>query len=128
HIDQGIVVQADQRRLEQTIANLVENALTHGAAPVVVHAEHCGDDLIELTVDDDGPGVDADIRTTLFTRLRARGERDGTRGGGLGLPLVRGLVEAMGGRVWYTERVGGGASFHLTLATPKVFAERLEQE
>jgi len=128
HVDDGIVVQADQRRLEQVVANLVENALTHGAAPVVVRADQCGNDLIELTVDDDGPGVDADIRTTLFTRMRARGERDGTRGGGLGLSLVRGLVEAMGGRVWYTERVGGGASFHLTLATPKVFAERLEQE
>jgi PAS domain S-box-containing protein len=128
NIDQEIVVQADQRRLEQAVANLVENALTHGAAPVVVRADHCGDDLIELTVDDDGAGVDADVRATLFTRMRARGERDGTRGGGLGLSLVRGLVEAMGGRVWYTERVGGGASFHFTLATPKVFAERLEQE
>jgi PAS domain S-box-containing protein len=128
HIDHDVVVQADQRRLEQAVANLVENALTHGAAPVVVRADHCGDDLIELTVDDDGPGVDAEIRTTLFTRMRARNERSGTRGGGLGLSLVRGLVEAMGGRVWYTERVGGGASFHLTLATPKVFAERLEQE
>jgi two-component system sensor histidine kinase KdpD len=56
--------------------------------------------------------------------LRTRGELDGTRGGGLGLSLVRGLVEAMGGRVWYTERVGGGASFHLTLSTPRVFIDR----
>jgi PAS domain S-box-containing protein len=120
------VVSADQRRLEQVVANLAENALTHGAPPVVVRAEPCGGDIIELVVDDDGRGVDADIRSTLFTRMRSRGERDGTRGGGLGLALVRGLVEAMGGRVWYTERVGGGASFHLTLATPKVFAERLE--
>jgi PAS domain S-box-containing protein len=121
-----IVVQADGRRLEQVIANLVENALTHGAVPVVVRAEPCGGDIIEVTVDDDGPGVHADLRASLFTRMRARGDHEGTRGGGLGLSLVRGLVEAMGGRVWYTERVGGGASFHLNLATPKVFAERLE--
>jgi PAS domain S-box-containing protein len=121
-----IIVQADGRRLEQVIANLVENALTHGAVPVVVRAEPCGGDIIEVTVDDDGPGVHADLRASLFTRMRARGDHEGTRGGGLGLSLVRGLVEAMGGRVWYTERVGGGASFHLNLATPKVFAERLE--
>jgi PAS domain S-box-containing protein len=125
-IPSDLVVQADGRRLEQVIANLVENALTHGCAPVIVRAEPCGADIIEITVDDDGPGVDAELRSSLFTRMRSRGEGDGTRGGGLGLSLVRGLIEAMGGRVWYTERVGGGASFHLTLATPGVFAERLE--
>ncbi|HEX4906139.1 MAG TPA: PAS domain-containing sensor histidine kinase [Acidimicrobiales bacterium] len=122
-----IVVQADPRRLEQVVANLVENAIVHGARPVVVRADTCGDDVIEVTVDDDGRGVDADIRPTLFTRMRTRGDRDGTRGGGLGLVVVRGLVEAMGGRVWYTERVGGGASFHLTLSTPRVFADRRER-
>jgi PAS domain S-box-containing protein len=121
-----IVVQADPRRLEQVIANLVENAIAHGARPVVVRADTCGDDVIEITVDDDGRGVEPDVRSTLFTRVRTRGDRDGTRGGGLGLVLVRGLVEAMGGRVWYTERVGGGASFHLTLSTPRVFADRRE--
>jgi PAS domain S-box-containing protein len=123
-IGPDLVVHADQRRLEQVVANLVENAVVHGAAPVVVRAETCGDDAVELTVDDGGTGVGADLRSTLFTRARTRGDADGTRGGGLGLVLVRGLVEAMGGRVWYTERVGGGASFHLTLATPRVFADR----
>ena len=121
-----IVVQADPRRLEQVVANLVENAVAHGAPPVVVRAEPCGGDTIELVVDDDGSGVEPESRATLFTKMRSRGDGDGTRGGGIGLSLVRGLVEAMGGRVWYTERVGGGASFHLTLSTPHVFADRLE--
>jgi signal transduction histidine kinase len=115
-------VQVDQRRFEQVVANLVENALTHGAGRVVVAAATCGPDTIELTVDDHGSGVDPALRPTLFTRVRSRG-RDGTRGGGLGLVLVRGLVEAMGGRVWYTERAGGGSSFHLTLSTPRRYAE-----
>lgn len=122
-IADDIEVQTDPRRLEQVVANLVENALTHGDGQVVVHAATCGTDTIELTVDDDGPGVDASLRAGLFTRARARG-REGSRGGGLGLVLVRGLVEAMGGRVWYTERVGGGASFHLTLSTPRMYAGR----
>ena len=125
-VHRDIVVQADPRRLEQVVANLIENALAHGAPPVVVRAELCGTDTIELVVDDDGSGVEPDSRSSLFTRMRSRGDGDGTRGGGIGLSLVRGLVEAMGGRVWYTERVGGGASFHLTLSTPRVFAERLE--
>ena len=124
-VDDELVVHADPRRLEQVIANLVENAVRYGSRPIVVHAATCGSDAIEVTVDDDGRGVDPDLRSTLFTRVRTRG-RDGTRGGGLGLVLVRGLVEAMGGRVWYTERVGGGASFHLTLSTPRVYADRRE--
>jgi PAS domain S-box-containing protein len=122
-----VVVHADPRRLEQVVANLVENAIAHGAAPVVVRAETCGDDAVEITVDDDGAGVGADLRPMLFTRSRTRGDADGTRGGGLGLVLVRGLVEAMGGRVWYTERVGGGASFHVSLSTPRVFADRRDR-
>jgi PAS domain S-box-containing protein len=126
-VDDDLVVHADPRRLEQVIANLVENAIVHGAKPVVVRAETCGDDVIELTVDDDGDGVSSEQRSTLFTRPRTRGDADGTRGGGLGLVLVRGLVEAMGGRVWYTERVGGGASFHLSLSTPRVFADRRDR-
>ena len=121
----GVVVQADVRGLEQVVANLVENALTHGAAPVVVRAV-ASSDVVELVVADAGRGVDPAERPTLFTRLRTRGEGAGSRGGGLGLPLVRGLVEAMGGRVWYDEGASGGASFHLTLSTPRVFADRPE--
>ncbi|HVM52430.1 MAG TPA: ATP-binding protein [Acidimicrobiales bacterium] len=125
-VDEALVVHADPRRLEQVVANLVENALTHGAAPVVVRAERTGDDAVELTVADGGNGVAPALVPTLFTRLRARGGHDGTRGGGLGLSVVRGLVEAMGGRVWYTAPAGGGSSFHLHLSTPQVFAERQE--
>jgi PAS domain S-box-containing protein len=123
-IDPEIEVHADPRRLEQTIANLVENAMHHGGPTIVVSATPSSGDVVEITVEDDGPGIDDAVRPTLFTRIRTRGERDGTRGGGLGLVLVRGLVEAMGGRVWYTERAGGGAAFHLTLSTPRVFADR----
>ncbi|MCU1376082.1 MAG: histidine kinase [Actinomycetia bacterium] len=109
-------VQADPRRLEQVVANLVENALVHGAAPVVVRARQLGD-AVEVSVADGGSGVPESIVPTLFSRLRtvSRTDRDRTRGTGMGLALVRGLVEAMGGRVWY----GPDSTFRFTLPTPR---------
>jgi PAS domain S-box-containing protein len=120
-VDDQLEVQADPRRLEQIVANLVENALVHGAAPVVVSARSVGD-AIEVSVTDAGPGVPDPVVPTLFSRLRTvrRTDRDRTRGTGMGLALVRGLVEAMGGRVWY-EPGATGATFRFTLPSPRTF-------
>jgi PAS domain S-box-containing protein len=121
HVDvpDDLEVQADPRRVEQIVANLVENAIVHGAAPVKVSARQ-GEDAVEVTVSDAGPGVPETIVPTLFSRLRtvSRTDRDRTRGTGMGLSLVRGLVEAMGGRVWY-EASPDGPCFRFTLPTPR---------
>ena len=121
-IPAGLEVQADPRRLEQVVANLVENALRHGATPVVVEVDGTGrDGIVQLAVTDHGPGVEDHVARIMFSRVHALGRstRDRSRGTGLGLALVRGLVEAMGGRVWYDRAGHGGASFRLTLPTPK---------
>jgi histidine kinase len=58
---------------------------------------------------------------TLFSRLQtvSRTDRNRTQGTGMGLSLVRGLVEAMGGRVWYEAGNARGATFRFTLPTPR---------
>jgi PAS domain S-box-containing protein len=116
-VDDDLSVLADSRRLEQVVANLVENALVHGAPPVVVEAHDTGE-AVELSVTDTGPGVPPALVPTLFTRLgtQSSAERPGT---GIGLFLVRGLVEAMGGRVSYEPGPGGtGSVFRVRLGRP----------
>lgn len=112
----GLVVLGDRRRVEQVVANLVENALQYGAPPVVVDAVE-DDEEVVVSVEDHGPGVPADVAGQLFSKLTLTGLPRRTSMTGLGLALVRGLVEAMGGRAWYETAPDGGARFSFSLPT-----------
>ncbi|HUR17521.1 MAG TPA: ATP-binding protein [Acidimicrobiales bacterium] len=117
----GVPVVADPIRLEQVLANVVDNAFQHGEPPVVVEMVDVDKGMLELVVTDRGGGVPAHLVPTLFSRLRtlSRVDRDPSRGTGLGLSLARGIVEAMGGQVWYQAQPDGGAAFHVTLPVPR---------
>jgi PAS domain S-box-containing protein len=124
-IASGVLVQADPRRLEQVVANLVANALKHGAPPVRVelNGPAGADGLVSFVVRDRGNGVPAAIVPVMFSRVHTMGRErsdDGESRGstGLGLFLVKGLVEAMGGRVAY-EGSQQGAAFRVTLPGPR---------
>jgi PAS domain S-box-containing protein len=123
-IPSGTPVLADPRRLEQVMANLVENAFVHGAPPVTVELRRADPSEVEVVVVDNGAGVAPAMVPRLFNRLQILSlrERDRARGTGLGLSLVRGLVEAMGGRVWYEPAPQGGASFAVSLPVPRTGA------
>lgn len=108
----SLEVTADVRRLEQVLANLIENGLRHGEPPVVVEADRRGDE-VRISVTDHGRGVPDALVPSLFSSLHtvARHDRDPEAGTGLGLFLVKGLVEGMGGRVVYERSGTGGAAF-----------------
>jgi two-component system sensor histidine kinase KdpD len=104
-------VLADATYVAQILANLLENAIRHAPEPaaVAVRAEARGD-RVRLAVEDGGPGVGADALGRLFERFyRAPAARSSARRGiGLGLTVVRGLVEAMGGTVRAERSALGG--------------------
>lgn len=113
----GLVVQGDALRLEQALDNLVDNALRHGAAPVVLRAIERADE-IRLQVEDRGAGFPGDLRIRAFDRFtRGDSVREGP-GGGLGLAIVAAIAEAHTGRAGLEEGTGGETVAWMALPRP----------
>jgi two-component system OmpR family sensor kinase len=111
------LLDADPTRVEQALGNLVDNALAHGLGPVVLHALP-RDGVVELHVEDEGPGFPDDFRERAFDRFsradQARGHEGGAHGGtGLGLSIVDLIARAHGVRAGLRNRPEGGADVWL---------------
>jgi signal transduction histidine kinase len=117
------IVTGDESELRRAIVNLVANAVTwtpeNGSIEVAVDVR---DEEVETRVEDDGYGVPESIRPSLFGRLVARDSRRGA-GSGLGLYIVRRIVENHGGRVAYAPREPRGSVF--TMALPRTAEVRI---
>ena len=104
-------VWVDPDKLGQVVDNLLENAARHGDGVITVSVRHDPDGVV-LAVSDQGPGVPEHQATRVFGRFWKGPDRGGT---GLGLYVVRGLVEAHGGRVALVPPESGGARFVVVL-------------
>ena len=143
-VSEGARAIADPDRLEQILLNLLDNAVRHtpsggrvrlsttlarGAAEAAGQgAAYQGDspssgspDHLAVVIDDSGPGLEGDPLKVWERFYRGDQSRNRDLGGaGLGLAIVRGLVEAQGGRVWAEARGPlGGARFAFSLRTPR---------
>jgi signal transduction histidine kinase len=112
------LVNMDQQRIGQVLSNLLDNALRyspHGGM-VTIRAERTAD-AVRVDVVDQGPGMDPKEVSLVFERFyRGDKARSRTTGGvGLGLAVVKQLVEAHGGRVWAESTKGQGATLSFTL-------------
>jgi len=112
-------VQADHTRLHQVVANLLQNALTHTpeGGNVTVSVGRAGDDRVRLEVADTGPGIPPDRLPHIFEQFyRVDPSRSRETGGaGLGLTIVKRLVEAHGGRVSAESEPGRGTRISVEL-------------
>jgi signal transduction histidine kinase len=105
----------DADKIDQILANLVENAVRHGAGivTVVIQGARVGDErAIAVSVRDQGEGIAPEVASRVFRQFW-RGKRRG--GTGLGLYIVKGLVEAMNGDITVGRAPGGGAEFRFIL-------------
>ena len=111
-----VVVTADRTRLEQVAANLIDNAVkyTPPGGRVDVEIER-GEAAAVLRVRDTGPGIPADEQPRIFDRLFRGDTSRAERGLGLGLSLVKAIVEAHGGSVEVNSDPGRGSAFTVRL-------------
>jgi PAS domain S-box-containing protein len=116
--DHAVYCRGDWMRIDQVLGNLLSNALRYAPPhePVEVRLVPQGREVV-FEVRDWGPGIPIDEQSRIFERFHRVGHYM-TRepgGAGLGLYLAKRLVEAMGGRIWVSSRLGHGSVFSFAL-------------
>jgi len=114
-------VTADRRALRSILDNLLSNAIryTPDEGEILLAAEEIKD-FVQFTVRDTGRGIEAERLSNIFDRFNPFSES----GSGLGLALVRRLVESLGGQIAVESRLGAGTTFRFTLPVAAVEAIR----
>jgi len=122
-------VWADRDRLFQVFENLIGNAVkfTEAKGRITLGAASKDRDVL-FWIKDTGCGIAATDVPHVFERLwQAKGDPE-RRGAGLGLPIVKGIVEAHGGRIWLESILGQGTTFYFTIPTAHPIAEQPQPE
>jgi PAS domain S-box-containing protein len=115
------IAEIDPPKVERIIENLLANTARHTPTRARVWVRvHEEDEGVTIVVEDDGPGIPADLRESVFEPFN-RGDATPERGAGvgIGLALVARFAALHGGRAWVEEREGGGASFRVWLPIPR---------
>lgn len=126
HLDENVIVHAGTDVLDVIIENILDNAISFsppGTNITVSLAKDKERGVVDLHIEDEGPGIDSEKVGRIFDRyfsLRPRSgpgarPREASNHSGLGLWIVRRNVEALGGKVKASNRIGGGLSVHVIL-------------
>jgi signal transduction histidine kinase len=110
------VLRTERVPLQQVFMNLIGNAIKYNRRPgarVEVSVE-AADDEYRFSVADNGPGIEPRYRERIWQIFQTLAPRDQVEGTGIGLSVVRKVVESRGGRTWLDSEVGQGTTFHFS--------------
>jgi two-component system, sensor histidine kinase and response regulator len=114
-------VFADKNAVKTILRNLVSNAIkfSESGGKIITKAQDAGDGFVEVSVKDNGVGMDAGTLKKLFTKAKNEPKwgTKGEKGVGLGLALTKEFVEKHNGRIWVESEQGQGSTFFFTLPT-----------
>lgn len=115
-IPKGMIAYADASMLKRIFQNLIANAIKYSPrGEVIISAKEIGKGGIECRVSDNGVGIPKDRLEKIFDKGETGQERNGESAAGFGLPIVKMLVEAHGGKVTVRSKEGAGSTFLFTL-------------
>lgn len=120
-VDAARQVMADPLRLQQAVASLVDNAITHTDAVIALDAQTTAT-AISITVTDEGPGLAPEVAAHVFDRFY-RGDPSRSRisgGSGLGLSIAKSIVEAHDGTITLDTSVSSGSTFSIQLPVARI--------
>lgn len=119
HIKDSLYIQVDERLLTQVITNLISNAIKFSpdGKSIYIYANVFNDKFVEFIVKDEGLGISEANKSKLFKieKMFSTEGTKGERGTGLGLSLVKEIIEKHGGEIWFYSELGQGSEFHFTI-------------
>jgi signal transduction histidine kinase len=118
-VEPGTMIIADAEQLKRVVNNIVGNSVKYMDKPkkmVQLRVSDAGD-FIQVEIEDNGKGIAAKDLTYIFDRFyRTDASRNSSKGGsGIGLSIVKKIIEEHGGKIWATSREGTGTTMHFVL-------------
>ena len=120
---QNHIIYADEKMIDSVLRNLISNSVkfTRQGGKIIVSAQDIKNDLVEISISDDGIGMSDELINKLF-KIEEKVGRAGTEGEpstGLGLLLCKEFVEKNGGKIWVKSEENKGSTFYFTLSKIK---------
>ncbi len=113
---------ADRGQVSQILQNLVGNGLKfrrEGVLPRIEVSAQAGEDLWQISVSDNGIGIEPGYFERIFIIFQRLHAKEQYAGSGIGLAIVKKIIERHGGQLWLESSSGQGSTFHFTLPAVK---------
>jgi two-component system sensor histidine kinase/response regulator len=119
NVPESIFIEVDERLMVQVITNLVSNAIkfSESGKTININADRFNNSLVEFVISDEGIGIPENYQSRIFKfdkMFSTRGTR-GEKGSGLGLSLVKEIIERHKGNIWFYSKEKVGSEFHFTV-------------